>query len=176
MTLDQAVIADLRDCFKYDPLTGKLTRRIRLGNQLAGSEVSTVWECSKSGKKYIQVMRHGKKYFAHRLILALVEGEWPSNLVDHKDGDGLNNKWCNLRKATHAQNMANMTFTRNKSGYKGVHQHKATGKWAAQIRINGRNAHIGYYDDPEEAAMAYDKEAMKAQGEFAVLNFPALNT
>lgn len=91
--------------------------------------------------------------------------------IDHKDCDPWNNAWTNLRLATCSQNMANKGGGKRPSGMtlpKGVSWQ--AGKYKAQICVRGKKRHIGMYFTPEEAALAYAKEAITAQGEFARLN------
>lgn len=96
---------------------------------------------------------------------------WP--LVDHVNGNGLDNRRANLRPATNAENMRNRRrYANNTSGFKGVTFDKAKGRWKAQIRLDGRRRYIGRYDTAEEAARAYDAAARELHGEFARLNFP----
>lgn len=93
---------------------------------------------------------------------------------DHKDRDGLNNRRDNLRPADSVQNGANRGLqVNNASGYKGVSWYKRRGKWEARVQIEGKRRQLGYFDDPIEAAKAYDRAALQLHGEFAVLNFPA---
>ena len=92
--------------------------------------------------------------------------------VDHKNGDGLDNRRTNLRPATHAQNLANQRPQVGKtSQYKGVALKRQTGRWRAAITVNDRTKHLGYFDDEVEAARAYDRAAKEAWGTFAWLNF-----
>lgn len=95
---------------------------------------------------------------------------WP--LVDHIDGNGLNNRRSNLRPATVSQNNANSRARLSISGYRGVARHKPTGLWQAYIHADGKHRSCGYFRDVVEAARARDLAAFKHFGEFARLNFP----
>lgn len=88
-------------------------------------------------------------------------------LVDHWDGNGLNNQRHNVRAATQVQNSANAQKRANESGFKGVDFHKDK-RWRA--RLNGK--FLGYFSSSEAAARAYDVAAKELFGEFARLNFP----
>jgi hypothetical protein len=94
--------------------------------------------------------------------------------VDHINHNGLDNRKANLRTATRRQNSYNrIHFRKNPySKYKGVSFKKRTKKWNVQIRYDGQSRFIGSFDSEIEAAKAYDKDAKKHHGEFAVLNFP----
>lgn len=99
----------------------------------------------------------------HRVICAAADGLE----VDHRDSNGLNNRRCNLRVATKAQNLANQrTRPDNSSGAKGVTFHKATGKWQPQIMVNGSRVYLGLFVSVEEAAAAYAKASAELHGEF----------
>lgn len=100
---------------------------------------------------------------------------WP--LVDHRNGDGLDNRRANLRPATVGQNNQNRAAqANNTSGFKGVSWQRSRGQWRASIRADGRVFHLGEYTTPEEAARAYDAAALSLHGAFARLNFPAAGT
>jgi hypothetical protein len=109
-----------------------------------------------------------KSVSMHRMILGVPDG----TLVDHEDGDGLNNRRNNIRPATSAQNNQNARHRVGISGYRGVVRHARTQKWQARIKATGRWYHLGYHIDPAEAARAYDKAAKALHGPFAVCNFP----
>lgn len=115
--------------------------------------------------------REGKKRLIqmHRILLNAPHGMD----VDHKDGDGLNNRRSsNIRLATRHQNHGNRGPARGSvSGYKGVHYHSQNGNWRARISVNGKSKHLGSFDSAEDAARAYDKAAVEYFGEFASLNF-----
>lgn len=111
----------------------------------------------------------------HRLILGLGFGD--SSKVDHQDGDGLNNRRCNLRLAAAQPNRWNSAARDGAvSRFKGVNWHwfrsKKSGKWRAQIAVDGRQRHLGLFDSEVDAARAYDAAAVELHGEFARLNFP----
>jgi hypothetical protein len=93
--------------------------------------------------------------------------------VDHKNGNTLDNRRENLRLATHSQNGANRRVGRNNSsGYKGVSRDKRGGRWQAGIKSQGKSRFLGYFNDPVDAAKAYDSAARELFGEFARTNFP----
>ena len=116
-------------------------------------------------------MVNGKrKHFAmHRQIMG-----FPILDVDHKDGNGLNNRRSNLRTATDGQNQANQTIRKQAktSRFKGVSKRDRDKAWRAAIQINGARIYLGSFFEESEAAKAYDQAARKAWGEYAFTNFP----
>jgi len=115
------------------------------------------------------VRRGSDNMFLHRFVMGVTD---PKILVDHRDGDGLNNQDDNLRVATQSQNMANQGKHKNNTiGYKGVVWDKRDKKFRAQISVQGKRLKIGYFEDPIDAARAYDEAARKYYGRFARTNF-----
>lgn len=102
----------------------------------------------------------------HRLIINAPKGV----VVDHIDGDGLNNQKTNLRLCTQGQNNFNSRINKtNTSGFIGVCPH-GKNSYRAYISINNKTIHIGNFKDPKEAAKARNEVASRLRGEFAVLN------
>ena len=115
-----------------------------------------------------QLKKEGK---LHRVIMDAPKGM----LVDHIDGDGLNNTKQNLRLCTHKENQRNKKANyNNPTGFKGVKVHGNKYRARLSYKIGGKSGEhsLGIYNTPEEAARAYDKKAIELHGEFASLNFP----
>lgn len=125
------------------------------------------WYAAWSVGGYTWYAKNSHEGPMHRFILKPPDGL----LVDHKDRNGLNNRRSNLRVATTSQNAANSRLPRtNTSGYRGVHF--KYGRWQVQIRVLGRFiSGLGSYDNPQDAARAYDRAARLHFGEFARCNF-----
>jgi hypothetical protein len=110
-----------------------------------------------------------KTVYLHREIMDAPVGL----LVDHRNGNGLDNHRANLRLATLSQNMQNKRKRTNTSSqFIGVHCDKRCGRWVAQIIHQGKKIPLGRFDNEIDAAHAYDEAAQKYRGEFARLNFP----
>ncbi len=92
-------------------------------------------------------------------------------VVDHIDGNSLNNTKANLRICTNAQNHYNQRPRGGSSKYKGVSWYKTTKKWSAAIEKNNKQFHLGCFNNEKDAAMAYDAKAKELFGDFAYLNF-----
>jgi hypothetical protein len=131
------------------------------------------WYASnKNGKFYVQkkitVSKNKTTCISmHRFIMKPNKGM----VIDHLDGNPLNNKKNNLRICTHAENMRNSKIRiNNKSGYKGVSYQENSNNYRASIRFNNIKINIGDFIDPIDAARAYNAAALKYHGEFAHLN------
>ncbi len=118
---------------------------------------------------YAQRNENGKTIKMHRQIM----NPPPGRFVDHENHEGLDNRKANLRIATPAENSRNRKKQSSKSSsrYKGVYLAKETKKWRAAIYHNNECIHLGYFENEEDAAKAYDQAARLYHGEFASLNF-----
>lgn len=103
----------------------------------------------------------------HRVILDALPGQE----VDHINGDGLDNRRCNLRLVHQQQNQMNRRAQRGSSRFKGVSWHSSHRKWRAQIRHNGSKLWLGAFGSEDDAARAYDAAALELFGPYARVNF-----
>ena len=155
----------LRELYDVDEERGLLVSR-RTGRPVG-------YQRSKH-KASLAAMTPWGQYFVHRLIWRLVHGEDPGVLdVDHINGDQGDNRPCNLRLATRAENCRNQgPRVTNKSGYKGVSRNPGSrNSWRAQIRVTEGDVrklvYLGSYRTPEEAHRVYVAAANALHGEFA---------
>lgn len=103
----------------------------------------------------------------HRLLMTSPTG----TMVDHINGNGLDNRKENLRVVTNSQNLMNRGKNKNNtSGYKGVLWDKVRNKWIALIGFNNKNIYLGRFFTKNEAAFAYNAKAEELFGEFAQIN------
>lgn len=120
----------------------------------------------------VRTKKNGKVYSLSRFILS----PEATQIVDHINGNRLDNRKSNLRITDRFGNARNKRMQKNnKTGYKGVTKTKK-GKYIAQIELSiegkRKGINLGYFNSKEEAARTYDKAAMEYFGEFACLNFP----
>lgn len=154
-------VSTLREYFSYDGINliwkRTTTNRVKRG-AIAGS---------KTVSGYLQVGFLGVDIKVHRIIWALVHGYWPELIIDHKDGNRLNNRIENLRETNFNGNLRNMRIpSHNTSGIKGVGFCKQTKKWTCSIHVNNKKIWLGRYDTKEEAAKVYEEASKKYHGEF----------
>lgn len=152
----------LLEALDYDPETGDF---FRLDIALRGGAPIG----SYLDNQYKRICIDYQEYLAHRLAWFYVNGEWPSNDIDHINGVRGDNRICNLREATRQENLRNGRGRPSKSGLKGVNFRSGlTRPWYARIYPEkGRKIHLGYFLTAEEAHAAYCEAATKYFGEFA---------
>lgn len=120
----------------------------------------------RNGKHYRAVTIDGVSYYVHRLAHFLVTGVWPVR-VDHRDLDRSNNCWSNLRPATDQENKRNVAqYKNNKSGFKWVTWHVATGLWRACMTVDKKHLNLGYFKTAEAAYEVACAKARELHGQF----------
>lgn len=125
------------------------------------------WVASQSGTRFYAARGKGKnREYLHRLIAKAATGQ----LVDHIDGNTLNNCRSNLRICSQRQNVRNGKKRSAKNPYKGLIWTPHCNKWSARITVDYKSIHLGVFEDPKDAARAYNAAAIKHFGEFARLN------
>ena len=141
----------LSNLLTYDPETGVISWKVNRGRVKAGDAAGY----HHKGDNYIYVKIRPNRYPAHRLAWFLHYGRWPENVIDHINGNGSDNRLCNLREATISENMFNSrTPKSNTSGRKGVCYDKLNKKWMAYVGFDGRFINLGRYSTLEEADAA----------------------
>ena len=148
----------LKSLFHYDKATGIFTRA---KNHLRAKEGSVVGTPNYKG--YLLFSVQGKSYRAHRLAWLYVYGQFPSMDLDHINGDRKDNRIENLRELPNRLNQQNRKNPNpnNTSGYKGVGWSKKLSKWRVKIVKDYKTIHLGYFDNIDEAVMAYANGAAK---------------
>lgn len=135
----------------------------RLGNFYAVRNSPWEYREGENRKHFLILM--------HREILGLERGDRRQG--DHQNHNTLDNRRDNVRICTQQQNNMNQKPSLNTtSQFKGIHWYNHYKRWVASIRKDGKLKHLGYFDIEEDAALAYDKAAIREFGEFAHLNFP----
>lgn len=146
----------LRELLDYDQETGVLTWKVKPAKQIKVGDVAG----SLNGHGYLATSVDGARHRNHRLIWMWMTGDDPGDLqVDHINRNPSDNRWENLRLATHSQNMSNTHRSDNTSGIPGVTWFKSRKKWRVQLRVNGKTKHVGYFSTKIEACAALIKVA-----------------
>lgn len=161
---------ELRELFLYEPETGIMSRRIAVGRR-GRHRAGTVVGCGGKGE-HLTVRVGGYLYLLHRLIWLYMTGLWPKHQIDHINMIRDDNRWCNLREATHGQNVVNSRARAyNVLGLKGVHRRPSKFNlrkpYEARITANGVVYSLGYFKTAQEAHEAYVVAAKMYFGEFA---------
>lgn len=166
----------LRECLRYNKRAGTLFWKHRPREHFKTLHAFRDWNTKYAGKRtftaeqswgHMRADIQGRTFAAARIIWKMVTGEDPPTFVDHKDRNGSNNRWHNLRLATHSQNTINSSLrSDNKSGCAGVCQ-RENGTWRAYICVDHKAKRLGTFDSKADAIFAR-REAVKIHyGEFA---------
>lgn len=159
----------LKEIIHYDPDTGiftQITARRRWGSIAAGTRLGVKAYRKKVIPLYIRLNIDGIPYLAHRVAVLYMTGRWPIlPFVDHIDTDPFNNRWLNLREATHSQNCANRGATRE-GALKWAYA-APNGKWKSIIAVGKKQKYLGTFNTANEAHLAAFEIAKDIHGQFA---------
>lgn len=154
--LDQVTLKTL---LSYDAETGEF---VWLAGTRCGHRAGTT---NRSGYRQIEIA--GRLYYAHRLAWLYMTGGWPPNVIDHQNGVPGDNRWTNIRSATHTQNSVNRRAKPSrKGGLRGAFYRERAKRWQGYVIVNGRHLHLGYFDTAEEAHAAHMAKSKEIYGEF----------
>lgn len=172
--------AELKALLDYDPETGIFRRKVCRGGKQIGRIAGYMHH---TGYRYMEI--NNKHYALHRLAWLYTYGYLPDNQVDHINGVRNDNRVANLRLATKSQQAQNKAvYSNSTTKLPGVAVHKASGKYAARINVNGKQIWLGVFDTVEEAWKARVEAKAKYHGfapedrgaSFAAATPPALPT
>lgn len=164
--------AEIKELLDYAPDTGVFVWRLRTPDCRNNRHFNSCFAgkiagcCGSHGYWHIRV--HRKLYLAHRVAYAIMTGQWPEDEIDHINGVLVDNRWINLRPATHQQNMMNMKYREGKRT-KGIYDHPS-GMFQAEIRANGKRISLGYFWDREQAIAVRKAAEMRLHGEYRRLS------
>lgn len=162
----------LRKLLRYEPDTGRLFWRPREPGTMSSNplfsdqKAADTWNkrfagkpalCSKWASGYLRGTLLSKNCYAHRVIWKMVTGEDAPN-IDHINGDKCDNRFCNLRSVTKAENARNAKlYSPNRSGCPGVKPAPKGGRWEARIKKDGVTYVLGTFGTKEQAILARKK-------------------
>lgn len=156
---------NLKEKLYYNESTGIFTWLEQPVDNFKSLRLRDNWNARWAGKTagsinalgYAMIGIDYKDCLAHRLAWLYIYGTFPENLIDHVNGNRSDNRICNLRLATKSENAQNMkrANTNNKIGLLGVTFSKFAGKYVAQIMINRKKRHLGYFVNKDDAHNAY---------------------
>jgi len=151
MKFDLKPIQEIMSVLRYEPESGLFYWTETRGRGRAG------YIAGFKDRGYLSLRVFGKSIQLHRLAYAFMTGEWPELTIDHINGEKQDNRWSNLRMVSTKINNQNIRKAKqkSKSGLLGAHWVKRLNKWKSAIGVDGVVKHIGYFDTPEEAHMAY---------------------
>ena len=165
----------LRSLIDYNPETGSMTWRQRpkeLFSEFRSHRACSIWNNKYAGtpalsnigdQGYMRGRIFKQDYKAHRVAWAVYHGYWPK-VIDHIDGDRLNNRMSNLRETDLSGNARNSSIgAKNTSGHLGVGWITREKKWNASIKVNGKKISLGNYSEKSDAIKAR-KEAESEYG------------
>lgn len=154
-------LSTLRKYLSYDPITGVLQWKIAKSKSLKGTNING----SISGNGYRMICIDYKHYYVHRIAYYMFRGLQPM-VIDHINGDKLDNRIINLRNTTQQRNLWNIRKQiNNTSGVIGVAWVEKKKKWKASIQMNRKGIHLGLFVSRDLAEAAYKgAKALREKG------------
>jgi hypothetical protein len=158
----------LREVLEYDPESGVWVWKMSTASSRTGGRKAKPGKIAGAlSNGYVVIRIDNRLYEAHRLAWFYTTGTWPKAEIDHINMIRADNRWSNLREATHSQNGANRGANKNsKSGAKGVTRNGK--RWQAKVL----NKYLGTFDTVEEARTACQEYMKQQRGEFARETMP----
>lgn len=141
----------LKELLDYDPETGHFTwLKYRCGQAKVGDIAG-----GPHSAGYIAINMSEYPYLAHRLVWLWLYGRLPKNEIDHINHNRKDNRLCNLREVSGAENKRNASKrVDNKSGYVGICWSSRRNKWRANIFTNHKQYFLGEFRDISDAIAA----------------------
>ena len=158
-------LSELKRQLSYDHETGIFTRLITMCNKVKVGDIAG--GVQNSGYVTLRVL--GKLYLAHRLAWYYFYGEIPFGVIDHINGNKLDNRIYNLRVATRSENTRNSkTRVKKYTRFRGlsVRRNKRGVYWRVNIKLNKKNIYLGMFYDELEAYKVYLTKANELFGEY----------
>lgn len=159
----EITLEELRKQLHYDPDTGEF-RWLTKPHRNGGTRKNNPAGYLNAGYRFIRL--NGRQYPVHRLAWLYMTGSWPTEQIDHRDCNRENNRWENLREATHSQNSMNRGRMKPHR-MKGTWYNRRQGKYVAEIYKDKERRCLGYFETELEAHQAYMAAATELFGEFA---------
>lgn len=148
---------ELKDILHYCPDSGVFTW-IKPSKEIRNKDA--VGWIDNHGYRSLRI--NGKQHKAHRLAFLYMTGTLPSQHTDHINGIRNDNRWDNIREASHSENMRNKAIKNNNtSGFSGVNWVKSRCRWVATIGVGGKKTTIGYFVNLSDAVKARIESEVK---------------
>ena len=173
MSARTLTVAQLKEVLAYDPETGDFRWLPRPGNAPFNARSAGKLAGHRAGD-YWRIRFDGRNHAAHRLAWLYVHGRLPKGDVDHRDGNGLNNRIDNLRACkTKSQNRANQRMPQRRDHPVGCCWIESRKKWQVYIGARGKRVFVGLFTSRDAAERAYVDMAEELHGTFSVTARPA---
>jgi HNH endonuclease len=144
--------ARLQELLHYDPGSGEFRWRVQTKSNHRAGDIAGC----RMRSDYWTIHIDGRSYRAHQLAWLYMKGEWGRPLIDHRDGDPLNNRWRNLRRSNLSNNACRSRHERsNRQVFAGITLDRRSGQWTARISKGGRGYLLGRFATNEAAHEAY---------------------